>query len=410
MELVRFTTAGSVDDGKSTLIGRLLYDTGAIAEDRLAQISSNNENTPEWAFLADGLKSEREQGITIDVAHLYFSTSRRKFIIADTPGHIQYVRNMATGASNANLALILVDATKGIQEQTKRHAFIASLLQIPHLVFCINKMDLVDWNQAVFDQIRLELEFFSQKLRVKDIHYIPISALKGDNIVQRSIHMDWYEGPTLLYFLENLHISGDYNLRDLRFPIQIVLKPHQNGKGYTRLYAGKLVSGILRTGDEVQLLPSRFNTKITQIGEGERILSEARPPQSIWIKLEEEWDLGRGDMIVRPNNRPEVKQEFDAMIIWFNQDNALSLDKKYWIKHTTREAKCLFKEIYYKMDINTLSRNKANLNIQMNDIAKVNIKTHQPLFIDPYDTNRDTGSFIIIDPEENITLAAGMIV
>jgi sulfate adenylyltransferase subunit 1 len=413
-ELVRFTTAGSVDDGKSTLIGRLLFDSKALLEDQLSHLrkasKSRGYDVMNLALVADGLKSEREQGITIDVAHLYFSTPRRKYIIADCPGHIQYTRNMVTGASTANVALVLIDAVRGIQEQSRRHAFIASLLQIPHLVFCINKMDLAGWSEDVYENIRAELEVFSQKLKITDISYIPISALQGDNIVERSQNMPWYDGPTLLYYLENVHISGDANLIDLRFPVQLVLRANQSQADEFRGYAGRIAGGVLRTNDTVMLLPSGFESRITEIRYGDQVVDEAFPPGSVVVRLEDDLDVDRGDMIVRKNNQPAMLQQFDIMICWFDHKTTLSKGVKYILRHTTNEARCLVTEMHYKMDINTLHRIPGEQPIGMNDIARISIKTTRPILCDPYQKNRETGSVILIDPVSNQTLAAGMII
>ncbi|MFN5238776.1 MAG: sulfate adenylyltransferase subunit CysN [Bacteroidota bacterium] len=412
-ELLRFTTAGSVDDGKSTLIGRLLYESKAIFEDQLEAVKKASERSGDGeinlALLTDGLKSEREQGITIDVAYRYFSTPNRKFIIADTPGHIQYTRNMVTGASTANAALVLVDARKGVQEQTRRHAFIASLLQIPHLVVCINKMDLVDYAEEVYQQIRQEFELFAAKLDVKDIHFIPVSALKGDNIVNRSENMPWYQGSTLLYYLENVHIGSDENLIDPRFPVQYVIRPLTDAHHDYRGYAGRVASGIFRKGDEVLLLPSGFTTRIRRIDTYDGELEEAVPPMSVTLLLEDDFDLGRGDMIVREHNKPEVTQDIEVMICWFS-DRPLQPNGKYILKHTGSEVRCIIREVRYKLDINTLSRNQHDLNIGMNDIARVFLRTTRPLFTDSYRKNRTTGSLILIDEATNETAGAGMII
>lgn len=412
-ELLRFTTAGSVDDGKSTLIGRLLYESKAVFEDQLEAVKKASERSGDGemnlALLTDGLKSEREQGITIDVAYRYFSTPNRKFIIADTPGHIQYTRNMVTGASTANAALVLVDARKGVQEQTRRHAFIASLLQIPHLVVCINKMDLVDYAEEVYQQIRQEFELFAAKLDVKDIHFIPVSALKGDNIVNRSENMPWYQGSTLLYYLENVHIGSDENLIDPRFPVQYVIRPLTDAHHDYRGYAGRVASGIFRKGDEVLLLPSGFTTRIRRIDTYDGELEEAVPPMSVTLLLEDDFDLGRGDMIVREHNKPEVTQDVEVMICWFS-DRPLQLNGKYILKHTGSEVRCIIREVRYKLDINTLSRNQHDLNIGMNDIARVFLRTTRPLFTDSYRKNRTTGSLILIDEATNETAGAGMII
>jgi sulfate adenylyltransferase subunit 1 len=412
-ELLRFTTAGSVDDGKSTLIGRLLYESKAVFEDQLEAVKKASERSGDGemnlALLTDGLKSEREQGITIDVAYRYFSTPNRKFIIADTPGHIQYTRNMVTGASTANAALVLVDARKGVQEQTRRHAFIASLLQIPHLVVCINKMDLVDYAEEVYQQIRQEFELFAAKLDVKDIHFIPVSALKGDNIVKRSENMPWYQGSTLLYYLENVHIGSDENLIDPRFPVQYVIRPLTDAHHDYRGYAGRVASGIFRKGDEVLLLPSGFTTRIRRIDTYDGELEEAVPPMSVTLLLEDDFDLGRGDMIVREHNKPEVTQDVEVMICWFS-DRPLQPNGKYILKHTGSEVRCIIREVRYKLDINTLSRNQHDLNIGMNDIARVFLRTTKPLFTDSYRKNRTTGSLILIDEATNETAGAGMII
>ncbi|MBX2817444.1 MAG: GTP-binding protein [Saprospiraceae bacterium] len=412
-ELLRFSTAGSVDDGKSTLIGRLLYDSKSIFEDQYEQIKATSERRGEegvnLALLTDGLKSEREQGITIDVAYRYFATPKRKFIIADTPGHIQYTRNMVTGASTANVALILIDARNGIVEQTRRHAFISSLLQIPHIVVCINKMDLVDYEESAFEKIRDEFSKFSNKLDVKDIHFIPISALKGDNVVDRSENMPWYDGQTLMYYLENVHIGSDHNLIDCRFPVQFVIRPYNDDFHDYRGYAGRVAGGVFKKGDDVLLLPSGFTTRIAKIETHDGEVQEAFPPMSVTIRLEDDFDLGRGDMIVRPNNKPDVAQDIDAMICWFNEGPMLNRGK-YTIMHTTQQARCIVKEVRYTLDINTLHRNQEDLQVKMNDIARVVLRTTKPLFTDEYRKNRITGSFILIDEGTNNTVGAGMII
>lgn len=412
-DLLRFTTAGSVDDGKSTLIGRLLYDSKSIFEDQYEALRATTERRGEegvnLALLTDGLRAEREQGITIDVAYRYFATPRRKFIIADTPGHIQYTRNMVTGASTANVALILIDARKGVVEQTRRHAFIASLLQIPHLVVCINKMDLVDYSREVFEQIREEFASFSFKLDVKDVHFIPISALRGDNIVNRTLNMPWYDGSTLLYYLENVHIGSDHNFIDCRFPVQFVLRPNTDDHHDYRGYAGRVVGGVFKPGDQVLLLPSGFTTRIKRIDTADGPVEEAFPPMSVSMLLEDEYDLSRGNMIVRANNAPTVTQDLELMLCWFNE-KPLQARGKYIIMHTSQEARCLIKEIRYKLDINTLHRNEESDTIGMNDIARVVVRTTQPLFTDPYRRNRSTGSVILVDEHTHETVAAGMII
>ncbi len=413
-ELLRFTTAGSVDDGKSTLIGRLLYDSKSIYQDQYDQIKDTSERRGEegvnLALLTDGLKSEREQGITIDVAYRYFSTPKRKFIIADTPGHTQYTRNMVTGASTANVALILVDARHGVVDQTRRHAIIASLLQIPHIVVCVNKMDLVDFSQEAYDKIQESFESFAAKLDVKDVHFIPISALKGDNVVNRSEKTSWYEGPTLMYYLENVHIASDHNFIDQRFPVQFVIRPYSDEFHDFRGYAGRLAGGVMKKGDEVTLLPSGFTTKIKKIHGADGEQEEAFPPQSITVELEEDFDLSRGDMIVRANNQPEITQDIDVMMCWFDNTKPLKQKGKFALQHTTQNVRCVVKEIRYKLDINTLHRLQDDKNINMNDIARVSLRVTKPLFIDSYRQNRITGSIILVDEASNNTVAAGMII
>ncbi len=413
MELLRFTTAGSVDDGKSTLIGRLLYDSKAIFEDQMEAIERASERAGNedvnLALLTDGLKAEREQGITIDVAYRYFATPKRKFIIADTPGHIQYTRNMVTGASTANLALILVDARHGVLEQTLRHAYIASLLQIPHVIFCINKMDLVEYAEERFDEIVKDLEGVSSKLSVKDIRYVPISALKGDNVVTRSTNMDWYDGPTLMYLLENIHIGSDINTEDFRFPVQYVIRPQSKDFPDYRGYGGRIASGSINVGDDVVVLPSGFSSKVKSIDLYKESFDVAVAPQSVAITLEDDIDISRGDMIVREGNGPRTGQDIDVMICWFNERKLVPRGK-YVIRHTTTEARCLVKEVTYKMDINTLEKNYEDKDINMNDVARISIRATKPLFYDSYSRNRTTGSLIIIDEATNETVAAGMIV
>ncbi len=413
MDLLRFTTAGSVDDGKSTLIGRLLYDSKSIFEDQYEAIKETSERRGEeevnLALLTDGLKSEREQGITIDVAYRYFSTPKRKFIIADTPGHIQYTRNMVTGASTANLALILIDARNGIVEQTRRHSFIASLLQIPHIVICINKMDLVDYSEQVYEKIKDEFSGFASKLDVNDIHFVPVSALKGDNIVEESTNMDWYKGSTLMYILENVHIGSDHNLIDCRFPVQYVVRPYSDEHHDYRGYAGRVAGGVFKKGDKVMLLPSGFTTKIAKIDSYDGELEEAYPPMSCTMLLEDDYDLSRGDMIVRENNVPDTEQDLEVMLCWFNE-RPLRLRGKYAIKHTTQDARCIIKEVRYKMDINSLHRNEKDKTVGMNDIARVVLRATKPLFFDSYRRNRISGSIILVDEGTNETVGAGMII
>jgi sulfate adenylyltransferase subunit 1 len=413
-QLLRFTTAGSVDDGKSTLIGRLLYDSKSIFEDQLEAIENTSKKKGhdgvDLALFTDGLKDEREQGITIDVAYRYFTTPKRKFIIADTPGHIQYTRNMITGASTANAAIILVDARTGVIEQTKRHAFIASLLQIPHIIVCINKMDLVEYSEEAYNKVITQFEEFSSKLLVKDIRFIPISALEGDNVVNRFSKMDWYQGAPLLHTLETMHIASDINKVDARFPVQTVLRPQSNDeyRDY-RGYAGRIASGVLRPGDEVTVMPSGFTSKIKTIDTFEGEVAEAFAPMSVSITLEDDIDISRGDMIVRSNNKPDASQDIEVMLCWLH-NNPAKPRAKYIIKHTSNEQKAMIKEVIYKIDINTLERNKEDKDLKMNDIYKVKIRTTKPLMIDSYRKNRTTGSVVLIDDMTNETVAAGMIV
>ncbi len=412
-QLLRFTTAGSVDDGKSTLIGRLLYDSKSIFEDQLEAIENTSKKKGhkgvDLALFTDGLKDEREQGITIDVAYRYFTTPKRKFIIADTPGHIQYTRNMVTGASTANAAIILVDARHGVIEQTKRHSFIASLLHIPHVIVCINKMDLVDFSEEVYNDIIRQYEDFSSKLVIKDIRFIPISALLGDNVVNRSENMPWYQGAPLLHTLETMHIASDINKVDARFPVQTVLRPQSDEHRDYRGYAGRVASGIFRKGDEVSILPSGFTSKIKTIDTLDGELEEAFAPMSVSIQLEDNIDISRGDMIVRTKNMPEVKQDLEVMLCWLHNKPAKPRTK-YTIRHTTNEQKAMIQEVIYKIDINSLSRNKDSSDLNMNEICKVKIRTTKPLMFDSYRDNRITGCIILIDDATNETVAAGMIV
>jgi len=413
MELLRFTTAGSVDDGKSTLIGRLLYDSKAIFEDQMELLEETSRQRGEQgvnlALLTDGLRSEREQGITIDVAYRYFATPKRKFIIADTPGHIQYTRNMVTGASTANLALLLVDARHGIIEQTKRHAFIASLLQIPHIAVCINKMDLVDHNQEAFEKIKADFENFASKLEIKDVHFIPISALNGDNVVDRSKNMDWYEGSTLMHLLENIHIGSDQNHVDCRFPVQFVVRPQSKDYPDYRGYAGRIEGGVFKPGDDVTVLPSGFTSKIKSIDTFDGEVAEAFSPMSVCMTLTDNIDISRGDMLVRENNKPTIDQDIDVMICWMNEKK-MTPKGKYTIRHTSQTARCIIKEVKYKMDINTLHRMEDEKDIGLNDIGRITIRTTKPLFFDSYRRNRNTGSIILVDEATNETVAAGMII
>ncbi len=412
MDLLRFTTAGSVDDGKSTLIGRLLYDSKLIFEDQMEAVEQASERKGDehlnLALLTDGLRSEREQGITIDVAYRYFATPKRKFIIADTPGHEQYTRNMVTGASTANLAIILIDARHGMTEQTCRHSFIASLLNTPHIVFCVNKMDLVDYKEETFESIKEEVGDFSSKLDVDDIRFIPISALHGDNVVNRSDKMPWYEGPTLMYTLENIHISGDYNQVDRRFPVQYVIRPQSKEHPDYRGYAGQVSGGIFREGDDVMVLPSGFTSRISAIDLNGEKVTEAFPPMSVTLRLEDDLDVSRGDMIVRENNAPRADQDLDIMLCWMSEQ-PMNPKAKYALKHTTKDARCVVKEVKYKIDINTLHQVETDDSLKMNEIARVSIRTTAPLLVDPYSRNRLTGSLILIDEATNNTVAAGMV-
>ncbi|OIU88575.1 sulfate adenylyltransferase subunit 1 [Microbacterium sp. AR7-10] len=411
MDILRIATAGSVDDGKSTLIGRLLYDSKSIFTDQLEAVERTSvqrgDDYTDLALLTDGLRAEREQGITIDVAYRYFSTPRRKFIIADTPGHIQYTRNMVTGASTADLAIILVDARKGLLEQSRRHATLVSLLRVPHVVLAINKMDLVDWSEEVYNTIRDEFVDFASKLDFADVATIPLSALKGDNVVERSTHMDWYHGASLLHHLENVYIASDRNLVDVRFPVQYVIRP-QNGRGDYRGLAGQIIGGVLRPGDEVVVLPSGLPSRIKSIDTADGELQEAYPPMSVTVRLEDELDISRGDMISRPNNQPTPTQDLDAMVCWMDS-TPLAVGGKYVIKHTTRSARAMVKDIMYELDINTLHRDLSPGALRLNSIGRIRLRTTQPLMADAYQRNRQTGSFILVDEATNHTVAAGVI-
>ena len=414
MDLLRFATAGSVDDGKSTLIGRLLYDTKSLFTDQLAAVeavsAARGDEYTNLALLTDGLRAEREQGITIDVAYRYFATPRRKFIIADTPGHIQYTRNMVTGASTADLALILVDARKGLVEQSRRHAFLCSLLRVPHLVLCVNKMDLVDYSQEVFERIADEFTAFAAKLDVPDLTVVPISALKGDNIVTRSEQMPWYEGPALLHHLERVHIASDRNLVDVRFPVQYVIRPQSTTVTDYRGYAGQVASGVLKPGDEVMVLPSGFTSRISSVETADGPVAEAFPPMSVTVRLEDEIDISRGDMICRPNNAPAVAQDIEAMVCWMDETRPLQVGGKYAIKHTTRAARAIVRGLHYRLDINSLHRDESAGELRLNEIGRVRLRTTVPLLADEYRRNRTTGGFVIIDESTNRTVGAGMIV
>lgn len=412
MSLLRFTTAGSVDDGKSTLIGRLLYDSKSIFEDQLEAITETSrrkgDEEVDLALLTDGLRAEREQGITIDVAYRYFATPKRKFIIADTPGHIQYTRNMVTGASTANLAIILVDARNGVLEQTLRHTYIASLLNLPHIVFCINKMDLMNYDEAVYNSIKKELEGLVRKLEIKDAHFIPISAKLGDNVVDASKNMDWYKGHTLLHLLENIEITKDRNLDDGRFPVQYVIRPQQKAFHDYRGYAGRVAGGIFKPGDKVTILPSQRTSEIKAIDFYKDEIDEAIPAQSVTLRLKDEIDISRGDMIVHSNNLPNIANSFTMDICWFNE-KSLDTSKKYLIRHTTNELKCMIKGVNFRTNIVTYEKDFENIDIKMNDIANITVMTAKPMFFDSYRKNRNTGSVILIDEGTNETVAAGMI-
>jgi bifunctional enzyme CysN/CysC len=413
MDLLRFATAGSVDDGKSTLIGRLLYDSKAIFEDQLESVErTSRERGDEYtnlALLTDGLRAEREQGITIDVAYRYFATPKRKFIIADTPGHIQYTRNMVTGASTADLAIILVDARNGLVEQSRRHTFLTTLLRVPHLVLCVNKMDLVDFSEDVFEEIRTEFTAFATKLNVPDLTFIPVSALKGDNVVTRSENMPWYDGPSLLHHLENVHVASDRNLVDVRFPVQYVVRPQSAAYPDYRGYAGQVAGGVLKPGDEVVVLPSGFTSRIASIDTADGPVDEAFPPMSVTVRLEDNLDVSRGDMICRPHNQPMVTQDIDAMVCWMDATSALRPGQKLAVKHTTRGVRALVKDLQYRLDVNTLHRDEDAGELNLNEIGRVRLRTTQPLLCDAYARNRSTGGFILIDETTNRTVAAGMI-
>ncbi len=414
MDLLRFTTAGSVDDGKSTLIGRLLYDCKSIFEDQWEAVEESSKQRGDenvnLALLTDGLRSEREQGITIDVAYRYFATPKRKFIIADTPGHIQYTRNMVTGASTANLAIILIDARNGVIEQTCRHSFIASLLQIQHIIVCVNKMDLVDWNEDQFNKIVSQYKEFASRLDVPHIDFIPISALLGDNVVDRSENMDWYKGSPLLYTLENVYIGNEHNHVDARFPVQWVIRPHSDEYHDFRGYAGRVAGGVFKPGDEITVMPSGFQSRIKGVHDINGDLEEAFAPMSVTLTLEDEIDISRGNMIVKQNNPPESSQQVEAMLVWFSSQSDLVERGRYTIRHTTNEVKCLLKEMKYKVDINTLHKVKDDRVVKLNDIARVSLQTSAPVHFDRYRRNRTTGSFILIDEQTNNTVAAGMII
>jgi bifunctional enzyme CysN/CysC len=412
MELLRFATAGSVDDGKSTLIGRLLYDTKSIFEDQLEAVERTSRDRGDehvnLALLTDGLRAEREQGITIDVAYRYFATPKRSFIIADTPGHIQYTRNMVTGASTASLALVLVDARNGIVEQSRRHAFITSLLRVPHLVVCINKMDLVDYDESVYNRIKDEFRAFAAKLDIGDLSFVPISALHGDNVVHRSQNMPWYDGSSLLHHLEDVHIASDRNLIDSRFPVQYVIRPQSTAHHDYRGYAGTVAGGVLKPGDEVVVLPSGLKTTIAGIDSPAGEIAEAYPPMAVTVRLTDDIDVSRGDMICRPHNQPKVSQDVNAMICWM-ADEPMRERGMYAIKHTTRAARTQVRSIDYRIDVNTLHRDETADSLSLNEIGRVTLRTTVPLFVDEYRRNRTTGSFLIIEESTGATVGAGLI-
>lgn len=413
MELLRFTTAGSVDDGKSTLIGRLLYDSKSIFEDQLeavkrASIRRGNEHM-DLALLTDGLRAEREQGITIDVAYRYFATPKRKFIIADTPGHTQYTRNMVTGASTANAAIILIDARNGVTEQTCRHSYIASLLRIPHVIACVNKMDLVGYSEEVFNKIQQDYTDFAKKLDIPEIRYVPISALHGDNVVDASKKMPWYNAGTLREVLESIEIGNDHNLTDPRFPVQYVIRPMSDEFHDYRGYAGRVAGGVFSPGDSVTVLPSMLKSRIKSIDLYKAEIDRAFAPMSVTITLDDDIDISRGDMLVKDDNMPLVTQDIDIMICWMNE-KPLQLNGKYAVKHTTRDVRCIIKEVKYKVNVNNLEHIEGDLNVGLNDIACVSIRTTKPLFVDRYKKNRRTGALIIIDEATNNTLGVGMVI
>jgi len=413
MDLLRFSTAGSVDDGKSTLIGRLLYDSKGIFEDQLAAIEKTSRRRGyaqvDLALLTDGLRAEREQGITIDVAYRYFATPRRKFIIADTPGHIQYTRNMVTGASTSDLAIVLIDARNGVLEQSRRHAFIASLLGIPHLVVAVNKMDLVAYSEEVFERIQAEFSGWAAKLDVHDIQFIPISALHGDNVVQRSVSMPWYQGPSLLYHLEHVYTASDRNLIDARFPVQWVIRPQTDEHHDFRGYAGQIAAGVFKKGDTVVILPSGKKSRIKSISTADGELESAAPPLSVVIQLEDDVDVSRGDMLCRPHNQPTVAQEIEAMVCWMS-DTPLKLGSRYWLKHTTRTVRAVVDDLRYRIDVNSLHREEGADQLVLNEIGRVRLRASAPLMADEYRDSRTTGGFILIDEATSDTVGAGMIV
>ena len=412
-ELLRLATAGSVDDGKSTLIGRLLYDSKAIFEDQMDAIARTSrdrgDESTNLALLTDGLRAEREQGITIDVAYRYFATPKRKFIIADTPGHIEYTRNMVTGASTADLALILVDARLGVLEQSRRHAFLSSLLGIPHMVVCVNKMDLVDWSQERFEEIRTELMQFAARLDIRDVTFIPVCATQGDNVVNRSENMPWYDGGSLLHHLEDVYIASDDNFKDPRFPVQYVIRPQSSDHHDYRGYAGTVASGTFRVGEEVVVLPSGFSSVIEAIDTPSGPVDVAYPPMAVTITLADDLSISRGDLLCRPHNRPVVVSEFDATLCWMTERHPIRTDQTYYLKHTTRTVRARVTSLQYRLDVNTLHRDESAEQLVLNEVGRISLHTTEPLCIDDYQSNRATGSFILIDPRTNATVGAGMI-
>ena len=416
MDILRFATAGSVDDGKSTLIGRLLYDSKSIFEDQLEAVERTSRDRGEemtnLALLTDGLRAEREQGITIDVAYRYFATPRRKFIIADTPGHTQYTRNMVTGASTADLAIVLVDARNGLTEQSRRHAFLTTLLRVPHLVLAVNKMDLVGYSQEVFERIAAEFSSFATKLAVTDLTFIPISALHGDNVVERSANMPWYDGPSLLHHQEHVQIASDRNLIDVRFPVQYVIRPHAADDPELhdyRGYAGQVAGGVLKPGDEVMHLPSGFTTRISSIDLAGKPVAEAYPPMSVTLRLSDDVDISRGDLICRPNNRPAAAQDIEGMVCWMSAERQLTPRSRLIVKHTTRTVKAIVTDLHYRIDVNTLHRDESASSLGLNEIGRVGLRLTQPVFADPYARNRSTGGMILIDEANNTTVGTVMI-
>ena len=412
-DLLRFATAGSVDDGKSTLIGRLLYDSKAIFIDQYESVErvSNQRGNDyvDLSLLTDGLRAEREQGITIDVAYRYFATPKRKFIIADTPGHPQYTRNMVTGASTADAALILIDARKGMTEQSRRHSFLATLLGVRHLVVCVNKMDLVDFSQEVYDAIVEQFTEFASRLNIGDLAFIPISALAGDNVVTRSDRTPWYDGPALLYHLEHLHVASDRNLTDVRFPVQYVIRPQQARSRDYRGYAGTVASGLIRVGDPIMALPSGFTTSVAGIDSPVGEVDEAFPPMSVVLRLADEIDVSRGDLLVRPNNPAVGRQDLDLRVCWMDETTALTAGRTLAIKHTTLWARAKVREVVYRVDINTLHRDESAQKLELNEIGRVRLRCSRPLFMDDYADNRATGAVILVDESSNRTVGAGFL-